>query len=189
MVDLEILDVKITLVYWRYKAMNFSLHCSIKYFKNNKCSPSILNLFFLLVRLFRRDFQRNVQHSIHTGDIAKRNSNIHFILGNTGHAWREWTVKDFQCTLIMGWCKNVACVCVYVCVCVGGGGGGREISPPRPPPLAVPTYLRDIKVDLVKVVYHHFIVSFKIHHAASLFFARVRAAVVHFLESALAQET
>ena len=186
MVDLEILDVKITLVYWRYKAMNFSLHCSIKYFKNNNCSPSILNLFFfLLMRLFRRDFQRNVQHSIHTADIAKRNSNIHFILGNTGHAWREWTVKDFQCTLIMGWCKNVACACV----CVWGGGEGGGFLRPALPPLAVPTYLRDIKVDLVKVVYHHFIVSFKIHHAASLFFARVRAAVVHFLESALAQET
>ena len=140
MVDLEILDVKITLVYWRYKAMNFSLHCSIKYFKNNKCSPSILNLFFLLVRLFRRDFQRNVQHSIHTGDIAKRNSNIHFILGNTGHAWREWTVKDFQCTLIMGWCKNVACVCVYVCVCVGGGGeGGRFLRPALPLSLCLRT--------------------------------------------------
>ena len=55
--------------------------------------------------------------------------------------------------------------------------------------VCVPTYLRDIKVDLVKVVNHHFIVSFKIHHAASLSFARVRATVAHFLESALAQET
>ena len=31
-------------------------------------------------------FQRNVQHSIHMSDITKRNSNVHFILGNTGHA-------------------------------------------------------------------------------------------------------
>ena len=39
------------------------------------------------MRLFRNDFQRNVQHSIHTSDITKRNSNVHFILGNTVYAW------------------------------------------------------------------------------------------------------
>ena len=59
--------------------MNFSLHCKIEYFKNNNCFPSILNLFFQLMRLFRNDFQRNVQHSIHMSDITKRNSNVHFI--------------------------------------------------------------------------------------------------------------
>ena len=47
------------------------------------------------MRLFRKDFQRNVQHSIHMSDITKRNSNVHFILGNTGHAGRELTVKMF----------------------------------------------------------------------------------------------
>ena len=65
--------------------MNFSLHYSIKYFKNNNCFPSVVNLFFLLMRLFGKDFQRNVQHSIHMLDITKRNLNVHFILGNTGH--------------------------------------------------------------------------------------------------------
>ena len=76
--------------------MNFSLHYSIKYFKNNNSFPSILNLFFfgVLMRLFRKDFQRNVQHSIHMWDITKRNLNVHFILGNTGHAWRELTVIE-----------------------------------------------------------------------------------------------
>ena len=45
------------------------------------------------MRLFRNDFQRNVQHSIHTSDITKRNSNVHFILGNTVHAWPGLTVN------------------------------------------------------------------------------------------------
>ena len=44
------------------------------------------------MHLFRKDFHRNVQHSIHISDITKRNSNVHFILGNTGHARRELTV-------------------------------------------------------------------------------------------------
>ena len=49
--------VEISLVYWRYKAMHFSLHYSITYFKNNYCLPSILNLFFFqLMRLFQKDF-------------------------------------------------------------------------------------------------------------------------------------
>ena len=82
--------VENSLVYWWYKAMNLSWHYSIKYFKNNNCFPSILNLFFLLMCLFWKDFQRNVQHSIHMSDITKRNLNVHFILGNTGHTWREW---------------------------------------------------------------------------------------------------
>ena len=75
--------------------MNFSLHCKIEYFKNNSCFPSISNLFFFfqLIRLFRNDFQRNVQHSIHTSDITKRNSNVHFILENTVHALPGLTVK------------------------------------------------------------------------------------------------
>ena len=74
--------------------MNFSLHYSIKYFKNNNyCFPSILNLFFLLMCLFRKDFQRNVQHSIHMSDITRRNLNVHFILGNTGHTGHELTVN------------------------------------------------------------------------------------------------
>ena len=87
---LEFPAVEISLVYWRYKAMNFSLHYSIKYFKNNNCFLSILNLFFFSVNA--KDFQRNVQHSIQMSFITKRNSNVHIILGNTGHAWRGLTV-------------------------------------------------------------------------------------------------
>ena len=49
------------------------------------CFPSILNLFLQLMHLFRKDFQRNIQHSIKMLDITKRNSNVHFILGKTGH--------------------------------------------------------------------------------------------------------
>ena len=37
---------EISLAYWQYKGMNFSLHYSIKYFKNNNFFPSILSLFF-----------------------------------------------------------------------------------------------------------------------------------------------
>ena len=37
---------RVSLFYWRYKALNFSLHYNIKYFKNNNCFPSILNLLF-----------------------------------------------------------------------------------------------------------------------------------------------
>ena len=70
--------------------MNFSLHYSIKYFKNNnKLFPKHFGssfFFFQLMRLFRKDFQRNVQHSIQMLDITKRNSNVHFVLENTGHA-------------------------------------------------------------------------------------------------------
>ena len=44
------------------------------------------------MRLFRKDFQRNAQHSIQIPDITKRNPNVRFILGNTGHAWRGLTV-------------------------------------------------------------------------------------------------
>ena len=65
--------------------MNFSLHCKIEYFKNNNCNK-YFESFFQLIRLFRNDFQRNVQHSIHTSDITERNSNVHFILGNTVRA-------------------------------------------------------------------------------------------------------
>ena len=79
--------MEVSLVYLRYKALNFSLHYKIKYFKDNNCFPSILNLFFFSVNAsFSERFQRNVQHSIHMSDISKRNSNVHFILGNTGHA-------------------------------------------------------------------------------------------------------
>ena len=42
-------SVEVSLFYWRYKALNFSLHYNIKYFKNNNCFPSILNLFFFSV--------------------------------------------------------------------------------------------------------------------------------------------
>ena len=37
--------VEISVVYRRHKAMDVSLHYSIKYFNNNNCIPSILNLF------------------------------------------------------------------------------------------------------------------------------------------------
>ena len=40
------LNGEISLVYLRYKALNFSLNYSIKYFENNNCFLSILNLFF-----------------------------------------------------------------------------------------------------------------------------------------------
>ena len=90
--------------------MNFSLHGKIEYFKNNNCFPSILNLFFQLMRLFRNDFQRNVQHSIHTSDITKRNSNVHFILGNTVHAWPGLTVNIllgcYRWALLHNWLRG-----------------------------------------------------------------------------------
>ena len=84
--------VEIPLVYWRHKFVNFSLHIhSIKYFKNSNYFWSILNLFFFqLMRLFRKDFQRNVQHSIQMLHITKRSSNVHFILGYTVRSHVAW---------------------------------------------------------------------------------------------------
>ena len=40
---------EVSLFYWRYKALNVSLHYNIKYFKNNNCFPSILNILFFLL--------------------------------------------------------------------------------------------------------------------------------------------
>ena len=71
--------------------MNFSLHCSIRYFKNNKIiniivSQNILNLFFFLImHLFGKISKRNIQDG-QTSDISKRDLNVHFILRNSGHA-------------------------------------------------------------------------------------------------------
>ena len=49
-------------------------------------------------------------------------------------------------------------------------------------------YLRDVEVDLLKVVYYRFILSFDIHHAIFLPCQRSGAAVLHLLEGALTQE-
>ena len=46
------------------------------------------------MRLFRKDFFRDIDDSVQTPHISKRNSNIHFILGNAGHAWGRLTVKS-----------------------------------------------------------------------------------------------
>ena len=45
------------------------------------------------MRLFRNDLQRDVQHFIHTSDITKSNSNVHFILGITVYACPGLTVN------------------------------------------------------------------------------------------------
>ena len=69
--------------------MKFSLQYSIKYFKNNNNKllfPKHFECFLHLMHLFWKDFQRNVQHSIQMSDNTKRNLNVHFILGKTGHA-------------------------------------------------------------------------------------------------------
>ena len=59
--------------------MNVSLQYSIKYFKNdNKLFPKYFESFFQLMPLFRKDFQRNVQHSMPILDTTKRNLNVHF---------------------------------------------------------------------------------------------------------------
>ena len=65
--------VEISVLYWRYKTMNFSLHystsisriteqLSLKYFKSCFCQS---------MRLFRKDFQRNVLHSIQMPSLTK----------------------------------------------------------------------------------------------------------------------
>ena len=67
--------------------MNFSLHCSIKLFKNNNCLPSKLNFFFFSVNAsFLERFPEKCSTFNSMSDITKRNSNVHFTLGNTGHA-------------------------------------------------------------------------------------------------------
>ena len=52
--------------------------------------------------------------------------------------------------------------------------------------IVVPAYLCNIKVYLLQVIDHHFIIAFKIHHAALVW---VCATVAHLLESALAQKS
>ena len=50
--------------------------------------PKYFESFFQLMHLIQKDFQRNAQHSIQMPGITKRtkrNSNVHFILENTGH--------------------------------------------------------------------------------------------------------
>ena len=47
--------IEISLVYWQYKAINFSLHYSIKYFKNNNCSQ-IFWAFFSVDASFSERF-------------------------------------------------------------------------------------------------------------------------------------
>ena len=65
--------IDISLVYCQYNAMTFSLHYSIKYFKsNNIVSLEYFESFLPLMHLFRKDFQRNVQHSIQMLHITKR---------------------------------------------------------------------------------------------------------------------
>ena len=74
------------------ETMNYSLHYSIKYFKNNKCFPSILNLFFfffffsVINASFSERFPEKCStfHS-HVGHY-KDKFEVHFILRNTGQA-------------------------------------------------------------------------------------------------------
>ena len=85
--------LEISQVYWRYKAMNLSLHYSIKCCISRMTIIShVFWIFFQLMNLLQKDFQRNLQDSIQMADTTKRNSNGHFILGNTGHVWRRLTV-------------------------------------------------------------------------------------------------
>ena len=73
----------------RYKTINIFRYIQHKYFKNNNCLSSILNLFFFcqLMRLFRKDFQRNVLHSIQNAELYKGiQTHVYFILGNNSHA-------------------------------------------------------------------------------------------------------
>ena len=76
--------------------MNISLHYSIKYFKIDNCFQSILNFsffFFSVNASFFFYFQRNVQDSVQMPDIT----NIHFMIGNTGLAWRRLTATREGC--------------------------------------------------------------------------------------------
>ena len=147
--DIFRVPVKIYLFYWLYKAINYFLHYSIKYFKHNNCFSSILNFFCQLMRLFWKDFWRNDQDSIQMLDITKKNSNVHFILGNTGHAWRRLTVNSswrfktkvhqilwshFQTSFVVvisffylfvsSLCNTKRCEFVTRVLAEGGGGGG-----------------------------------------------------------------
>ena len=42
-------------------------------------------LYTVNLHLFWKDFKRNLPDSIEIPDTTKRNLNVHFILGNTGH--------------------------------------------------------------------------------------------------------
>ena len=80
--------VEISLVYRRYKAMNFPFHNSIKYFKNNIFFPIIFNLFLVFFGKISREMLNSPFKCL---TFWKKNSNFHFIRGNTGHSWRGLT--------------------------------------------------------------------------------------------------
>ena len=70
--------------------MNVSLHYSIKYFKNNNLLfPKYFESFFSVNAPFSERFPEKCStfHS-HVGHykLKKNYSNVHMILGNTGHA-------------------------------------------------------------------------------------------------------
>ena len=74
--------------------------------------------------LFRKDFQRNHQDSIQMADVTKRNLNVHFILGNTGHAWHRLTVTilllELQYTIVKKQYFRYIFTCMYKGLCEFG---------------------------------------------------------------------
>ena len=68
----------------RYKATKFSLHYSIKYFKNNNCLSSIYFEFFsILCVLLGRTSRETCNIVFKCPNITKGNSNVHFIFGRS----------------------------------------------------------------------------------------------------------
>ena len=111
--DFKVL-VEISLVYWRYKAMNFSLHYTIKYFKSNNCLQIfcfvflfvclfvVVVVFFFFGKISREIFK--IPFKCRT--LQNKNSNVHFILGNTGHTWRRLNVPLFNLSRFTPVSKN-----------------------------------------------------------------------------------
>ena len=90
--------VEISQVYWRYKTINFSLHYSTNISRITIVSQIFYILFFFcqLMRLFRKDLQRNVLHSIQMPCFIYKGirTHVYFILGNNNRAWHGLTVTN-----------------------------------------------------------------------------------------------
>ena len=84
--------IKISQVYWRYKAMNFCFHYSIKH----KCFPNILNLFFSECIFFGKISREIFNIPFKCRTLQRRIWMFISVSENTGHAWRRLTVTEIS---------------------------------------------------------------------------------------------
>ena len=90
--------LEISLVYWRYKAMNFSLHYSIKYFRNITIVSQVFWIFFPVNASFseRSPEKCSTFHS-NAGHYREE-------LKCSFHSWKYWSCVTWtDCNVIVPW--------------------------------------------------------------------------------------